>query len=367
MRITNNMLVNNMTYNLNGSMRRMEKLQYQTTTGKRFRLPSDDPIGASKSLKFNTDISKIEQYRRNAADAGSWMKETESALKEINSILKRSYELTNQAANGTNAPDDLEKIKAEISELKESIIQIGNTTYAGRSIFTGYKTDKELLNEDGTYKIDIAKRLVNAKGETDPDPSIVVGDAGYEGPYDIEKDDIFVYNVGVAERISVNTLGNKVFGKATSVDKDNGKLIEYDPKDPNNIGKQDYTSDVKTGDTPYLIAIFSKIEAALGTVSGDDAKAPDVKELQSSLTDCEEAMGNILSVTSEIGAKSNRLKITSEKLESQSLNLEELLSFNEDISISEAYMKLSIEKNVYTASLSVGSSIIQPSLMDFLR
>lgn len=312
MRITNNMLVNNMTYNLNSSMRRQEKLQYQTTTGKKFRVPSDDPIGASKSLKFNTDISKIEQYRRNAKDAGSWMKETESALIEINEILKRSYELTNQAANGTNAPDDLEKIKAEITELKESLIQMGNTTYAGRSIFTGYKTDKELLNEDGTYKVSLG-----------------------------QDDEIFVYNVGVAERISVNTLGNKVFGSGPA-------------------GNPEYTTAVGEGDTPYLVAMFKKLEDALA-IGGER------EDLQSSLTEFQDAMGNIMSVTSEIGAKTNRLTITSNKLESQGLNLEELLSFNEDISLSEAYMKLSIENNVYNASLAVGAKIIQPSLMDFLR
>lgn len=312
MRITNNMLVNNMTYNLNSSMRRQEKLQYQTTTGKKFRVPSDDPIGASKSLKFNTDISKIEQYRRNAKDAGSWMKETESALIEINEILKRTYELTNQAANGTNAPDDLEKIKAEITELKESLIQMGNTTYAGRSIFTGYKTDKELLNEDGTYKVSLG-----------------------------QDDEIFVYNVGVAERISVNTLGNKVFGSGPA-------------------GNPEYTTSVGEGDTPYLVAMFKKLEDAL-------AIGVERENLQSSLTEFQDAMGNIMSVTSEIGAKTNRLTITSNKLESQGLNLEELLSFNEDISLSEAYMKLSIENNVYNASLAVGAKIIQPSLMDFLR
>lgn len=322
MRITNNMLINNMTYNLNGSLQRMEKLQYQTTTGKKFRVPSDDPIGASKSLKFNTDLSKVEQYQRNAKDATSWMKETEGALKEINEVLKRSYELTSQAANGTNSPDDLEKIKAEITELKGHVIQIANTTYAGRSIFTGYKTDQKLLNDDGTYNVDL------------------------------NNDETFVYNVGVAETVNVNTLGNKVFGS----------------------GNKNYTDDVTgsiagpppaPGDKAYLIKIFDDLEAALGTVEA--GKAPDQALLQSSITNFQDAMSNIMSVTAEIGAKSNRLNMTTNKLADQALNLEELLSFNEDIGLPEAYMKLSIEENVYRASLAVGAKVIQPSLMDFLR
>lgn len=310
-----------MTYNLNGSMQRMEKLQYQTSTGRKFRVPSDDPIGASKSLKFNTDMSKIEQYQRNAKDATSWMKETESALKEINAVLHRANQLTVQAANGTNSPDDLQKIKAEISELKGHIVQIGNMTYAGRSIFTGYKTDKSLLNENGEYNVDLKEHL-----DKDGKP----------------QEEIFVYNVGVAETVSVNTLGNKVFGSGDKV----------------------YTGDVGVGGKAYLVKMFDDLEIALG---GTPPGIPNQANLQSAITDIKDAMGNILSVTAEVGAKSNRLELTTNKLADQALNLEELLSFNENVSLSEAHMKLSIEENVYRASLAVGARIIQPSLVDFLR
>ena len=37
MRVTNNMLVNNMVYNLNQNLKVLEKLQYQKASGKKFR------------------------------------------------------------------------------------------------------------------------------------------------------------------------------------------------------------------------------------------------------------------------------------------------------------------------------------------
>ncbi|MBU5427811.1 flagellar hook-associated protein FlgL [Tissierella pigra] len=325
MRITNNMLINNMTYNLNGTLQRLERLQYETSVGKKFRVPSDDPIAASKSLKFNTDISKVEQYIRNSKDAQSWMKDTESALKEIKAILHRANELSVQAANGTNT-DDLDKIKDEIAELKGHLIQVGNSTYAGRSLFTGYKTDKKLLNPDGTYNIDLEKDAVTGKEE------------------------IFEYNVGVAETVKINILGNKVFGKAT-----------YTTTDPVSdiTGGPGYGDNITGGNTPYLVAIFSQLEDAL--------ESKDTDKLQKAIGNIEGAMNNVLSVTAEIGAKMNRLELTQNKLEDQVISLKELLSFNEDVSLPEAYMKLAIEENVYRASLSVGGRIIQPSLMDFLR
>ena len=311
MRITNNMLVSNMTYNLNGTMKRLERLQYENSVGKKFRVPSDDPIGASKSLKFNTDISKVEQYSRNVKDAESWMKETEGALKEINEILHRANELTVQAANDTNR-EELDKIAQEIKELKGHLIEIGNSTYAGRSLFTGFKTDEKLLDDKGNYVVNLQK---------------------HDG-----KDEIFVYNVGVAETVEVNTLGNSVFGSGD---------------------KGDYKADVKKDKKAYLIKVFDDLENSLGE--------KDNAGIQKALTDIKDAMGNVLTITSKIGAKSNRLELTNNKLDEQIVNLKDLLSFNEDVSLPEAYMNLNIAENAYRASLATGARIIQPSLMDFLR
>lgn len=299
-----------MTYNLNNTLQRLEKLQFESSKGKKFRVPSDDPIGASKSLKFNTDISKVEQYIRNAKDASSWMKETESALKEINAVLHRANELTVQAANGPNT-EDLDKINDEIKELKGHLIQVANSTYAGRSLFTGFKTDKELLDKDGNYNVNIGL------------------------------DEVFVYNVGVAETVNVNTLANRVFGS-----------VKAD-------GTADYESGVSEGTEAYLIKVFDDLETALGSKNQTG--------IQEALGNIKDSMNQVLSVTAEIGAKANRLELTQNKLEDQLISLKDLLSFNEDVSLPEAMMKLAIEENVYRASLGVGSRIIQPSLMDFLR
>lgn len=327
MRITNNMLVSNMTYNLNGTMKRLERLQYENSVGKKFRVPSDDPIGASKSLKFNTDISKVQQYSRNVKDAESWMKETEGALKEINEILHRANELTVQAANDTNGAD-LDKIAQEIKELKGHLIQVGNSNYAGRSLFTGFKTNKNLLDDKGKYVVNLKKyELTNEKGNK------ILDSKGNP----VLKDEIFVYNVGVAETVEVNTLGNSVFGS----------------------GDKKYKEDVNAGDKAYLIKIFDDLEGSLGVGNKDG--------IQKALTDIKDSRDNILSITSEIGAKSNRLELTKNKLDEQLVNLKELLSFNEDVSLPEAFMNLNIAENTYRSSLATGARIIQPSLMDFLR
>ncbi len=307
MRVTNNMLVNNMVYNLNQNLRSLEKLQYQKATGKKFRVPSDDPIGVSKSLKFHTDISKLEQYERNTKDALSWMKDTETALREINEALKRTYELTQDAANGTKTGEDLKKIREEVEQIKEHLIQIGNTTYAGRHVFSGYKTDEKLFDENGNYNIAL------------------------------DKDEIFEYNVGVSERVKVNTLGGKVFG------------------DPNG----NYDGDVNKGEKAYLIQVFDNLSSAL------ENNKPD--EIQNAITKLQNSQEQILSVNAEVGAKMNRLELTEKKLAVQIEGVSELLSYNEDIDMAEISMQIAMAENVYISSLMTGAKVIQPTLVEFLR
>ncbi len=325
MRVTNNMLTNNLIYNLNENLKRMELLQYQQATGKKFRVPSDDPIGASKSLKYNTDISKINQYYKNAKDAYSWMNETETALMGINKVLKRMKDISIEAANDTYSDDDLIKIREEVREMKNHLIQISNSTYAGRHVFSGHKTDQKLLNDDGTYNVEL---IMNDDIDND------------------KKREIFEYNIGVSEKVKVNTLGGSVFGIA--VHDEDGKLQI-----------PDFEGDVEEGDKAYLIDVFDKFEAALGN--------NDSEEFQNTIERIEVCMEQTLAVEAKIGAKMNRLELTQKKLEDQNLNIDELLSYNENVDLTKIAIELKMAESVYRASLATGARIIQPSLVDFLR
>ncbi|NLY42404.1 MAG: flagellar hook-associated protein FlgL, partial [Clostridiaceae bacterium] len=142
MRITNNMLIRNMMLNINTNLVRMDKVQYQMATGKKIRRPSDDPIIASRALKYRTDIYEIEQFQKNTSDAISWIEMTEQALSNLGEVIKRARELTVQASTDSLTPEDKIKIQSEIIQLKRSIVEIGNTSYAGRYIFGGYDTDE---------------------------------------------------------------------------------------------------------------------------------------------------------------------------------------------------------------------------------
>ncbi|WP_161950339.1 flagellar hook-associated protein FlgL [Clostridium thermosuccinogenes] len=159
MRTTNNMLINNMMFYMKSNLERVSKYQTQLATGKKITIPSDDPIVAARALRFRTDVSQVIQFQSNAKDANSWMDMTEDALGKMGNILQTIYNKAVEAANtGTQGFDERNSIRQEIMQLKDQIIHLANSSYAGRYIFSGYSTDSKLLNDDGTYAVSVSSR-----------------------------------------------------------------------------------------------------------------------------------------------------------------------------------------------------------------
>lgn len=145
MRVTQSMLSNNLLRNLSTSYGKMAKLQEMIQTGKKITRPSDDPVVAVKGMSYRIDLDRVDQYKRNISDAKKWLDTSDEALGQVNEALKRVQELTVQAANDSNTPEDREKIKAEISQLRLQIQDIANTKVGDNYIFSGTHTDKPLF------------------------------------------------------------------------------------------------------------------------------------------------------------------------------------------------------------------------------
>lgn len=162
MRITNKMMTNNVLYNINNNKNLLSTLENQYSTGKKIQKPSDDPIIAVRALKLRTNLSEITQYvEKNIPDALSWMDTTESSLSVVNEILRQMNTYCNQGANDPLTAKDRNSIVTNLEQLKKQIYQEGNSNYAGRYVFSGYKTDTPLVFDEPTkeYTYEITEPL----------------------------------------------------------------------------------------------------------------------------------------------------------------------------------------------------------------
>jgi flagellar hook-associated protein 3 FlgL len=139
-RVNQNMLNQNMLYNLSKNYSALAKDQEQLATGKKVNRPSDDPVSAVRGMTYRHSLNEIQQFQSNAQEGSDWMQQTDQSLDEVTQVLQRVRELTVQGSNGTNDPSSKAAIKDEIEQLKVHLGEVANTEMAGKYIFAGTDT-----------------------------------------------------------------------------------------------------------------------------------------------------------------------------------------------------------------------------------
>ena len=145
MRITNNMMLRNTSTNINGNKINVNDMNNQMSSQKKIQRPSENPVIAIRSLRLRSTLSEIDQYyENNIPDAESWMDVTETALKNMESILKDVRTQCIYGANDSLKAEDRQTILEQLSKLRDQIYAEGNADYANRTVFTGYRTNQKL-------------------------------------------------------------------------------------------------------------------------------------------------------------------------------------------------------------------------------
>lgn len=147
MRVTNSMISNSARQHISTAKNKLLTAEEQYTTEKKIQRPSDDPTIASRSLKFRTTVAHLTQYvTKNVEDAMDWMDTTEGAMKNVSSMMTDMKGVLNEGANGPLEADQRFSVLAQVRQYADAIFENeANSDYAGRYLFTGYRTDTSLL------------------------------------------------------------------------------------------------------------------------------------------------------------------------------------------------------------------------------
>ncbi|MBO1511746.1 flagellar hook-associated protein FlgL [Metabacillus bambusae] len=306
MRVTQSMLASNSLKNLSNSYSKLGKYQDQLATGKKISRPSDDPVVAIKGMFYRTNLTEVEQYQRNLNEAYTWMENSEAGIEHATQIVQRVRELLVQGNNESNSPEDLKSIGVEIAELKEDLMGVANTQVAGKYIFNGTETHSAPIQ----------------------DPVSLDADGNYD--YSMNKSK-FGVEVSKGVQLQVNIDANNVFGK-------------------------DIMNTLKDIEEALIDGSLHEDADSDGLRLGDDL-----------LAKLDDHFGDLTAERSELGARYNRLELVESRLGDQEVIANRILSENEDVDIERVITDLTIQESIHRASLAVGSKIIQPTLIDFLR
>ena len=132
--------------NLNASKSALTTSMERLSSGLRINSAKDDAAGQAIANRMSSQITGLAQAQRNANDGISVAQTAEGALNQVNDNVQRIRELTVQAQNGTNSPDDLQSIQDEINQRTSEIDRISKETN-----FNGVK----VLSEEQSISIQV--------------------------------------------------------------------------------------------------------------------------------------------------------------------------------------------------------------------
>jgi flagellar hook-associated protein 3 FlgL len=411
MRVTSGMIGDNLISIVKRNAEKMLNIQNNVATGRKNRLPRENPVEVGHSIRYNRVLFELEQFERNIDDGKARLNLADAALGSATDILQRIRELGVQGANGIYTKGDRAKIAAEVEDLLEELISIANTKYKGKALFAGNDTLEDPFKVRRTFSKYAGRDVVDTveyfgdmgklNREISRESIVSVNVPGNEAfwaenvsvfsPVDatdyivpadstvrINGEEI-VLKAGDNIEMIVQRLNSALIPIRASVNRMNGGII-LETSSAREIWVEDIKGStvmrdlgVISGDTPpknispaarrFGGSVFDMVKRLRDSLYMDD-----VEDLGSrSLGGMDLALENILKYRAELGARANRLDIVKARIIHDRTDFEDILSKNEDVDVAEQITKLKTLELAYRSALGVSARIIQPTLLDFLR
>ena len=324
MRVTNASMVRSHMYDTQNNLTNMSKLNQQISTGKVINTVSDDPHKAIRIMNMNNEIKYTEKYNSNIDETVGWMNTTDSSLETVGNLLGEIKETILKVGNGTYSQDEMKSLNADINEKIKQIGDTLNGTYGGKHIFGGSNVDdapiKIIENADGSVKLEFNK---DKNGLVLPNADDLKADISSGINLD--------YNISVEEIFNITDA--------------NGKKVN-------------------------LLDEINNLSSLMNDVAnGDEQTSSKAKEeiMNNTKGKVDTLFDNIVNERTSLGVRVSTAEKIKEINEDNMVNIKSILSQDQDTDVVEKFIELQSAQLIYQASIQVGSKLIQPSILDYIR
>lgn len=310
MRVTSNSFSENLVTNFHALARRQLSLQDQIATGQRIKEASDDPFAAQQVLQLRDDSVANAQYQKNIGVHQEFAQVTHGLMRNLQKVLDRAQEIAT-TVDDLESPEDLQAYAAEVNQLLEHALVLANKQHRGEYVFAGMKTD--------------TKPFTTTEGAS-----------GW-----IESVSFVASNTTAESEIASGVL-----------------VSSRVPGENRASGERGLIADTQAGADifAHLIALRDQL------ASGDVATVHSTTRAQ--LQADEE---NVLFHLARNGALQSRLESTLKSTKDEELALDREISNRADADLPETIIRLNQQQTNYQAALQSASSVMNLSLLNFLR
>ena len=302
------------------------KSSEKLSSGYRINRAGDDAAGLKISEKMRSQIRGLDKASSNAQDGVSLIQTAEGALNEAHSILQRMNELAVQGANDTNQSIDRDAINEELSALTTELDRISETTqFNKQNLLDGTFSDKKLqVGANAGQKIEITIGSMNAKA-IGLSKTIMPKQSGYFKAKGVSLESS-KFTTSAAVKASAKAVGSKVADAAGNAAA-NGTVLtiggrEYKVSTQTVSANGVYTKDDLKKKVGCVFAQTAKITLK-NSVPSDSfmgARVDTYEIANATITKVQDAINNVSSQRSALGALQNRLEHTIANLDNVSEN-----------------------------------------------
>ncbi len=318
MRLTNNMLSENYLKNLNSTLEQLNNSNTRLAAKRKYMRFAEDPSSALKAMKIRKELSRIEVYNKNLTDIQGVLDQYETSISNINDILKEAVAQVMQGATGTSGSSVNKTVADTLRTYQDSILSAANAKYADDYIFGGEEVGEPPFTVNDSGKL-LYKNVNVDTGTFAQEYRYIDIGLGLKESNTSKT----AFNIAIS---GVELLGSGVDGNGIS----------------NNIYNLlgQIANKLESGDTSNLELYTAKL----------NKKAEDVR----------------LQYVS-IGEKSNFVSYMKDRLEAEKINASKKQNDLEILDTAEGIIEFSELEFAYNACLSMGTKLLQPSLLDYLR
>ncbi|VAX00703.1 Flagellar hook-associated protein FlgL [hydrothermal vent metagenome] len=386
--------------------KKLSKIQQQVATGRKIHRPSDDPVASAKIVKLNDILKTSDQFQSNIVAARAKLTLEESALADVVEVYHRVRELTIQANNASQTNETRSFIAEEISQLLDEVVGLANAADSnGEFLFSGNKGKFKPFSKNSTggydYSGDDGQRLIqigprrrvaindsgsdvfreirdgNGKfnilegklnqGSGVSDPGTVTGNYNM-GTYAIQfdrKDSInpeepVTYSVVDDKGKEILPAGQKYI-EGASIDFAGIHTFIKGQPEPGDyfVVRPSFHQDIFT----TLNQFVGQLKEGHGTDAGQARLNNVVNRL---LVSIDQALGKVLEVRANVGARLNALESQGNINESVKIQVKTILSDVEDLDYGQAVSDLNLKLTGLQASQKAFTRVQDISLFDYI-
>ena len=305
MRVTNALTTRATIARLQTNQRLLAEAQERVTSGKRITRTSDDPAGATSVMQMSSSLRAVDQYRRNAEATSSRLTAEESALDQLTSLLTRSRELAAGQSGATANADTRRAAAAEVKQLLEQAVQLGNTRLGDDFLFGG-------ANSAAVAPFDAAQGAL------------------------------------VPRYVRLGAL-------ATPEEPRGRRMVE--------VGAGNLMQDVHDGGQ---LLVDSGVLASLHDLHAALA-ANDEPGIATAMSGVDGAFADVQALIGDVGARQNQVDALLAGFETLTANLEESRAELSEVEMEQAITEMMSRQTAYQAAMLASSKVMGMSLTDYLR